>query len=353
MELVVRAAIFLTALLLVVAVVQMSWKRKREGDEAESRRLREGLQKRHVVVTGGSSGIGLAIAMKAFSHGAYVSLISRDLSKLRSASLQILTHSANNHDRIHVKAADVGNAEQVKAAIEECFSWRPIDILVCSAGISSLSTFDKFSAQVIEKIVRTNIAGTMYTISSALPLMKNQSSSTATAYKPKGVVIMGSIASFVPVYGSGLYTASKHALRGLAETLRLELLPYNITVTLVCPGHVNTPMLDSVTDSSRKDSGLTEMRKRLGIEPRFGVENARDVARMSLEGFLKGRFLVTTGVKGYFLSLLSTGLFPPHSLPEAFMELILLLPARIATYFIFFFFTLVLRSHAGCRRKAQ
>ncbi|KAH9326342.1 hypothetical protein KI387_006520, partial [Taxus chinensis] len=198
--------------------------------------------RKHVLITGGSSGIGLEIAKEAISQGAYVTLVARDSSKLKKAYEEILEEEQCDEDRINIKVADVSDYEAISTAICGAFQWRPIDILVCNAAVAKLSYLNQIPIEEITASVGTNLTGTLHTVHVALPLMKQRSSHS----QGSAVVFMGALASLYPLYGSGLYTSTKYVVRGLAQTLRLELFPYNIGVTLVCPGFVNTPMLNEM-----------------------------------------------------------------------------------------------------------
>eukprot|EP01018_Ginkgo_biloba_P025115 Gb_18258 [translate_table: standard] len=213
-----------------------------------------GLQSKHVLITGGSSGIGLEIAKEAVAQGSFV--------------------------------ADISDYEAISVAINESFEWRPVDILVCNAALARSGYLYEVGIDEIDLIIRTNLTGTVYTLRVALPLMKKRSNT-----HPSAIVLMGSLASFHVLYGHGLYTATKYALRGLAECLRLELLPYKIGVSLVCPGFVETPMLQDIEDNI--DSGMSEIASKVCFYNRSHAEDPREVAKATLEAVKQGRYLVT------------------------------------------------------------
>ncbi|XP_057852130.1 3-dehydrosphinganine reductase TSC10B-like [Cryptomeria japonica] len=201
----------------------------------------ENLQGKHVLITGGSSGIGLEIAKEVLAQGCYATLVARNRSRLLKAVEEILEEVKCNRDRIDIKVADVSDYRAVFVAVNEAFEWKPIDILVCNAGLAYSSYLDKMHVEEIDLTIGTNLTGTVYTLNVALPLMKQRSN-----LHPSAVVLMGSLSSMYVLYGHALYTATKYAMRGLAEALRLELLPFNIKVTHVCPGFVDTPMLRNI-----------------------------------------------------------------------------------------------------------
>lgn len=315
----VIGALSITATFLFICFLLSLWKR---------RPTIHSLQNKHVLITGGSSGIGLEIAKQALAQGSYVTLISRNLSNLQKASDEILKETGCEKDRINVKVADVKDYEAISAAINESFLWMPIDLLVCNAGIVGVSYLERQSIEWIDDIVGTNLTGTLYTLRAALPFMKQRS------YRhPLAIVLMGSLGSLYPLYGGGVYTSTKYAIKGLAEALRLELLPLNIGVTLVCPGFVETPLLNKMEDSV-DDPLLAEVAMKVGFYDRTQAGDPREVAKATLKAAQRGNFLVASGWKGWMLSELSAGILPAETFAMAVFDLFALIPARLTGYFI-------------------
>ncbi|KAI5076535.1 hypothetical protein GOP47_0008600 [Adiantum capillus-veneris] len=293
---------------------------------AEVRRRRfthiPSLRGKHVVITGGSSGIGLCIAQQCAAEGAYLTLIARTLSKLEDARRDITSSLNLPADTIRLKSVDVGNAEAVAVAIRESFDWRPIDVLVCSAGTLEANFLEDMKPSRLEEIARTNILGVMFPIQSTIPLMK-----TRSADHPSSIVIIGSLSSCVFLYGSNMYTPSKCALKGLAELLKFELLPYKIGVTISCPAFTQTPMLAEVEEVA--SSFIT-----LGEKIYLGAfrECADDVARFTIEGFKRNEFFVSTTLQGVLVRTIGRGFVPPDSLLILLLEVLLIVPLRILTF---------------------
>ncbi|MCO5550994.1 hypothetical protein L7F22_004489 [Adiantum nelumboides] len=294
------------------------------------------LRGKHVLITGGSSGIGLALARHCLLHGSYVTLISRNPERLSNAARELVDgHCTANfslngrtappfNDRILLKAADVSDAEAMSKVITESFSWRPIDVLVCNAGISIVGPFDTMKVSDLETVTRTNLLGCVYTIHAALPLMKARSK-----HHPCSIVIMSSLSGLVFVYGANVYSATKHALKGLAEVLRFELLSCNIKVSLVCPGFTETPLLDGL-----EDHHATEGNK-IFFYDRAYAEEASVVAAKTMEGVKQGKYLITTSVAGLIIRILARGWTPAESLSDALIELLFLVPIRVGSHFWF------------------
>ncbi|GLJ08861.1 hypothetical protein SUGI_0097260 [Cryptomeria japonica] len=284
------------------------------------------LHNKHVLITGGSSGIGLEIAKEAIAQGSYVTLIARNISKLKEAAHQILQELQCDKNRINIKVADVTDYGAISVAINESFQWMPVDVLICNAGVGSAGYLEQMSVEWIDSIVGTNIRGTLYTLKVALPIRKERS------FKhPSALVLVGSIASMYPLYGGAVYTATKYALKGIAENLRLELFPYNIGVSFACPRFVETPLLSEMEDSVT-DPGLAEVAQKVTFYDRSKAENPRDVARVILGAVTQGKSCVASGQGGKMLSLLSAGILPADSFANAVIDMFALVPMRIMGY---------------------
>ncbi|GLJ08863.1 hypothetical protein SUGI_0097280 [Cryptomeria japonica] len=303
----------------------------------------QSLQRKHVLITGGSSGIGLEIAKEAILQGAYVTLVARDSCKLLKASDEITREEQCEKDRINIKVADVSDYEAIYRVIHEAFHWRPVDILVCNAGVTKISYLEQVPIEKVAATVGTNLTGTLYTLHAALPLMKQRSSHCHGS----AIVLMGSLASLYPLYGSGIYTSTKYALRGLAESLRLELFPYKIGVSLVCPGTVETQMLNEVEDC-RSDPKFSYIKDKTSFYNRSRAEDPRDVAKATLKAAKHGKFLAATSLKGHVLGILSPGLLPADSILKGVVELIMFIPVRLASYMISAYIFAVIWWNHGC-----
>ncbi|XP_057852161.2 3-dehydrosphinganine reductase TSC10A [Cryptomeria japonica] len=285
----------------------------------------QSLEGKHVFITGGSSGIGLAIAKEALSQGAFVTLVARSSTKLEKAEQILVKNGATKHN-ILFKVADVGMYETLAKAIKESFEWRAVDVLVCNAGTAKTALLDEGRIEDLHAIIQTNLTGVVNTLHVGIPLMKERTPQT-----PMSIVLMNSRSGMYPLYANSMYCATKYALKGLGETLKLELMPYNIRITTVFPGYVETPMLDYCGLEDKKD--ILEIFKIINLYDRSKAETAENVAKYTLEATKNGTFLVTNQFSGLVLSSLSRGPMPADSFGRAFIELILYIPIRIFTFF--------------------
>lgn len=278
------------------------------------------LSGKHVFITGGSSGIGFALAKKCASEKCFVTLIARSEDKLVKAHDSLIEIVGCESDHIRFKAVDVTNAAAVSLAIEESFRRRPIDILICNAGQVVPGMVDAVDVKTLESVVKTNLLGSVYTIHAALPLMKSRS-----VENPSSIVIMSSMSCLCFAPGANMYAPTKYALKGLAETLRIELRPHNIRVHLVCPGFTTTPMLDI----SDEVFASLEIKGKSYLYNRAQTQSPNSVARITMEKVKRGDFLITTAWNGHLLAVLSRGFMPAESVIVILAEMILGIPLRL------------------------
>lgn len=186
----------------------------------------------HVIVTGGSSGIGLALAEEFAARGAVVSLLARGQDRLDEASDALRAAGA----KVHARSVDVTDPAALRAAVEELEAAAgPCTVLVTSAGQSRPGRFLEVSDDVFRTMIDVDYLGTLWAIRAVAPGMVARGRGT--------VVTIASTAALFGVYGYTAYGAAKYAVRGLTEALRAELLPHGVRVACVFPPDVDTPML--------------------------------------------------------------------------------------------------------------
>ncbi|KAH8972341.1 hypothetical protein BDL97_02G190000 [Sphagnum fallax] len=276
---------------------------------------------KHVLITGGSKGIGLSISKKLLQEGAFVTLVSRSGSNLEEAKTSLVKELHCGSDQILTKVADVGDYATIARAIREAVAWRPIDVLICNAGRGQCGYVEDIPSQDVNTLVQTNLLGSLHAVHAALPFLKQQSSSN----HPVSIVIMGSLASLVPLYANSVYTSTKYALKGLAESLKLELIPFGIRVTLLCPGFVDTPLADEITPHSNP-----ELLEGFKLAVQVQSQSVDEVAEISIAGIKSGSFLITTTpFVGPLLRIVSQGLTSDESFVKNVLEAIAYFPLRL------------------------
>ncbi|KAI5645998.1 short chain dehydrogenase domain-containing protein [Phthorimaea operculella] len=192
------------------------------------------LRQRHVVVTGGSSGIGKAAAVEAARLGAHVTIIGRDEQRLKAAVSEI-SSVAKDDQKIQYAALDVTSNYDV---IQKCLSKLeadigPIFMLINSAGNCICGQFAEMKVEDIKQMVDLNYFGTAYPTRYVLPGMKERDEGL--------IVFVSSEAALLGIYGYSAYSAGKWAVRGLAEALSMELVGTGVRLTLAFPPDTDTP----------------------------------------------------------------------------------------------------------------
>jgi len=188
------------------------------------------------VITGGSSGIGFATARSMVQEGADVIILARRSEQLSEAVKKLNSATLQPHQQISSISVDVTDFDATQNAfsyIENNFCTP--DFLVNSAGATRPGIFTELDVTYFRDLMDINYFGTLYPIKSVLPGMIKRGSGHIT--------LISSIAGFLGAYGYSAYGATKYAVVGLADVLRVELKQYNIQVSLVYPPDTNTPQL--------------------------------------------------------------------------------------------------------------
>lgn len=225
------------------------------------------------VISGGSSGIGLACARVLLERGYRVVLLARGPERLRSAAAELGPGFAG---AIELLPTDVDDAGACKAAIETVETrLGRIDWLITAAGTAEPGLFRDLDLAVHREQMQTNYFGTLQLIRAAVPLMR------ATGGR---ITLVASGAAFLGIVGYSAYAPSKFAIRGLAEILRLELAPDGIAVSVACPPDTQTPQLER---ERHKRPPVTRL-----IAEQGGVMSARLVAERIIDRAEAGAFLL-------------------------------------------------------------
>jgi 3-dehydrosphinganine reductase len=228
----------------------------------------------HAIVTGGSSGIGLALVRRLAGAGWRVSVIAlddADLARLR-------TSPPPSAQPLQLEAADVGDRAAVAAAVEQAVAVHgPCDLLVTSAGVTRPGRFTELGDDEFERELRVNYLGTLWAVRAVVPSM--------VARRDGAVVMIASFAALAGVYGYSAYAPTKYAVRGLAETLRTELRPEGVHVACVYPTDVDTPMLAGEEPLKPPETRALSATARVQSPDEIAVAIMRGVRRRRVEIF--------------------------------------------------------------------
>lgn len=252
------------------------------------------LHHQHVLITGGSSGIGLALARQAALAGARVSLLARDPAKLASARTAIAA-AAPAAAPVFTASADVSIEAAVLAALAAAERVHgPVDVLVTSAGVARPGYFEEVPVEIFERTMAVNYFGTLYPLKAVVPAMRARGRGT--------LVLISSGAGLYGFFGYTPYAPSKFALRGLAEALRAEVNGTGVHLTIVYPPDTDTPQLAEET--------LTKPPETRAITAGGGLWTADDVARVTWQGVARRKFAITPGFQLTALAWLHSILAP-------------------------------------------
>lgn len=187
-----------------------------------------------VLITGASSGIGRAVALRVGECGARVALAARSVGALEEAAREVEARGGE----AAVVPTDVTDPEQCRRAVNEAVGrFGRLDVLLCSAGISMRALFADSDLAVLERVMRVNFFGTLYPTYHAIPHLRRTRGS---------LVAVSSLTGKRGTPSYSVYGASKFAVQGLYDSLRLELAPDGVHVGVVSPGFVDTPLRERV-----------------------------------------------------------------------------------------------------------
>jgi NAD(P)-dependent dehydrogenase (short-subunit alcohol dehydrogenase family) len=197
------------------------------------------LKNKHALVTGGATGIGLAITEALVAAGARVSIASRNLERVNAVASKL--------DGVSGVRLDVADADNIAAVFDAAGD---IDILINNSGIAESAPFDKTSLEQWSRLLAVNLTGTFLCTQSALASMRARNS---------GRII--NIASTAGLKGYGYisaYSASKHGVIGMTRSLALELARTGITANCVCPGFTDTEIARDTIENIQTQTGRTK-----------------------------------------------------------------------------------------------
>ncbi len=185
---------------------------------------------RSCVVTGGTSGIGLAVTEALLERGAHVSAVGYPQESVDAAAERLAVH-----ENARCSLVDVTEWEAVQAMVAEAVeTCGRLDYLFNNAGVGGTAPYDMVEMKHWKMIVDLNLWGVIHGVHAAYPVMKEQGSGH--------IVNTSSIAGLIPPPYQALYCATKYAVSGMTQSLRYELAHLGIKLTTVCPGNVATPI---------------------------------------------------------------------------------------------------------------
>jgi len=235
-------------------------------------------------ITGGSSGIGLAIGKLLAAKGASVAIFARRQDVLDQAIKEIAASKSSYSQHFLAKQLDVASRDDCELVLPSVVAeiGAP-DIIINSAGLGHPAVFENIDYATFDKVVKINVHGTWNTISILVPYMKE---------KGGYIVNVSSVAGYVGIYGMAAYSSSKFAVNGLSEVLCSELKRFNISVSVLCPPDVDTPLLER--------SNRIKPEETKAISATASLMTADEVAVALLKGMANNEFMIIPNFGGRF-----------------------------------------------------
>ena len=213
------------------------------------------------LITGGTSGIGLATAKRFVSEGAYVFITGRDQSRLDAAVKEI----GSNITGVQGDTANFKDLDRLFAQIQK--EKGKLDIVFANAGIAKYAPLGSIDEELFDSIFNTNVKGLLFTVQKALPLLPDGGS----------IVLNGSIVGSKGLPTNSVYSATKAAVRSFARTWTTDLKARQIRVNVVSPGPIDTEGLRELFGSS--DVGKQRLASIGNLVPMGRLGNADEIAK--------------------------------------------------------------------------
>tara|TARA_R110002167_G_scaffold144895_1_gene335668 strand:- start:318 stop:1124 length:807 start_codon:yes stop_codon:yes gene_type:complete len=238
---------------------------------------------KHVVISGGGSGLGLGLASRYLKRGIKVSVLDLAINDERTKTLDKLAKA--HHSQWQFFKTDVTNADLLKGNIEKAISeFGFIDLAINSAGVIINKSFEETSPEDFKRVIDINLNGSFNFASAVLPTMKVGAR----------LALISSMAGLFSNYAYSAYGASKFGVVGLATTLRYEYEHKGIDISCVCPPEVKTPMVAQELIAGNKVS--------LAMKKFGGSMEADDACDQIVSGLDAGKWMVIPSLNGKLLA---------------------------------------------------
>lgn len=241
------------------------------------------------IITGGSSGIGKAMAVNLAAAGASVTIAARRESLLAEAAGEIRSKAANppggpaaSAPSVDTAVLDVADREAVEAfAARYSREMGAPDLLINCAGMTYPGYFEDIPYEIFEETMAVDFFGVLHMCRAFVPLMKARGGH---------ILNVSSAAGLYGVFGYTAYSAAKFAVVGFSQVLRSELKPYDLRVSVLCPTDTDTPQLAFEESLKPKETKV--------MAATTGLMSAEVVAGVAVRSLFSNRFLIVPGTEG-------------------------------------------------------
>jgi NAD(P)-dependent dehydrogenase (short-subunit alcohol dehydrogenase family) len=201
------------------------------------------LEGKIALVTGGSSGIGLATAQSFVKEGAYVYITGRRQAELDKA---VKTIGGAQVKAVRADASNLADLDKLFAQIKQ--EKGRVDVVFANAGVGSFAPLGAITEEHYDQIFNTNVKGLLFTVQKALPLIPDGGS----------VILNASVAGSKGLAAFSVYSATKAAVRSFARSWTVDLKERKIRVNVISPGPIETPILDGLADTAEGRQGIVD-----------------------------------------------------------------------------------------------
>ncbi|MCU0326098.1 MAG: SDR family NAD(P)-dependent oxidoreductase [Spirosomaceae bacterium] len=242
--------------------------------------------KKNVVITGGSSGIGLATAKEFARFGANLFILARGEAGLQKAKTELLQQFGTSI-KVEIFPVDVSNQSDIQHVIDYIGTKSGIDVLINNAGLGGHVRFEEVPLERLQNTMNINYWGAVYATKAAWQYLKASGGNLA---------FVSSLAGYTGIYGFSNYSPTKFALTGLAEVLRMEGKDHGIGVTVLYPPDTDTPMMS--------DERRTPIPETVALSNGAKLVSPEVVAQRFISGIQQDRFEVLCNTQSHLVRIL-------------------------------------------------
>jgi 3-dehydrosphinganine reductase len=234
-----------------------------------------------VYITGGSAGIGRALALDLAGRGAHVYVGARGQAGLDETVAACRAAAPSKEQIFGAVRVDVADRESVSAAAPQVLEGLGgLDLLICNAGFAITGYLHELPDEAFDQMIQVNYLGHVHTVRSFLPHFHAQ--------RTGHICLLSSVMGFVSFIGYGAYSASKFAVAGFAQSLRNELMPFGVGVSLYYPTTTDTPGLERENEDKPPETWALEGTSKASTAAEAAADILRHIASGRFEGM---RFL--------------------------------------------------------------